>query len=86
MDRKQLKKNKLDLEYHKYSQILNSLLIFSTTGLLAFLGSFVFLENKNKLALGLSISAIMLIIAIGTYKKINKKLESIIAEIENLIS
>lgn len=53
MDKKQIKKNKLDLEYNKNVQILNAVFIFLTTGILGFAGSFIFLEDKNKLFLGL---------------------------------
>lgn len=85
MDKKQIKKNKLDLEYHKYIQILNAVLIFLTTGLLGFIGSFIFLlEEKNKLFLGVAISVFILIIGYVTYRKTNKKLKEISREMENL--
>ena len=80
----QIKKNKLDLEHNKYTQILNAVFIFLTTGILSFAGSFIFLEDKNKLAIGVSISVLLLIVGYAIYKKINSKLNKIIKEIENL--
>ena len=85
MDKKQIKKNKLDLEYHKLTQILNSILTLMITSALGFLGSYTFLLNdKNKLAVGLIISTLILIIIYGVVLKINQKLDLIIDEIEKL--
>lgn len=81
---KQVKKNKLDLEYRKYTQILNAVFIFLTTGILGFIGSFIFLEEKNKLLLGIGISVFILIVGIGIYKIVNKKLEEILKEVEKI--
>lgn len=81
---KQLKKNKLDLEYHKNTQILNAVFIFLTTGILGFMGSFIFLGERNKLLLGMGISSIIIILGFFIYKKINKKLEYILKEIEKI--
>lgn len=55
-----------------------------TTGTLGFIGSFIFLEDKDKLIVGLVISAIIVLVGYGFYRKITKKLDSIIKEIENL--
>lgn len=85
IDKKEIKKNKLDLEYHKNTQILNAVLIFLTTGLLGFIGSFVFLlEEKNKLFLGISLSVFILIVGYVIYRKTNKKLEEILEEVERI--
>ena len=85
MNNKQVEKNKLDLEYQRLIQILNSLLIMTITGFLGFLGSYTFLlENKNKLTIGLIISTLILIIIYGFIKNINSKLNSIIEEIDKL--
>ena len=81
---KRTKKNKLDLEYHKYTQVLNAVFIFLTTGILGFIGSFIFLEEKNKLLLGISISVFILIVGIGIYKIVNKKLTEILKEVEKI--
>ena len=85
MNEKQIKKNILDLEYHKLTQVLNSILILTITSILGFLGSYTFLlEDKNKLTLGLIISTLILIIIYGTVIKINQKLESIIKNIKEI--
>ena len=46
MDKKESEKNILDLEYKKQLQILNVLLIFGSTGVLAFVGTFLW-SPKN---------------------------------------
>lgn len=85
MDKKQIDKNILDLEYHKLTQILNSILILTITSILGFLGSYTFLLNdKNKLILGLIISTLILIIIYGIILKINQKLDLIILKIREL--
>lgn len=85
MDKKQIKKNILDLEYQKLIQILNSVLIITVTGLFGFLGSYTFLlEDKNKFTFGLIISTLVLIIISGVVLKINQKLNSIINQINKL--
>ena len=82
INKKSLKKNKLDLEYHKYTQLLNGTFIFATTGLLGFIASFIW--TPTKLVVGLIISLIILILSYYSYIKVNKKLNLIIQEIENL--
>ncbi len=83
MDKIQIKKNKLDLEYQKLTQILGSVLTISITGIFGIYGSFTLL-NQNQLKIGLSISAIILVISIGVIKKINKKLEIILDDLDKL--
>lgn len=41
MDKSELKKNRLDLEYHGEAQKANAFLILLTTGILAFIGTFI---------------------------------------------
>jgi len=77
MDKGQLRKNKLDLEYNKYIQMLNGIFIFATTGLLGFIGSFIWTDNSKKLLIGTSASALVVIASLLFYKKINYKLENI---------
>jgi len=84
MNEKQIKKNKLDLEYNKYTQILNAVFIFLTTGILGFIGSFIFIENRDKLFLGIGISVFVLIIGYVIYKRTDNKLRSIIREVEKI--
>jgi len=61
MNKRQVRKNILDLEYHRLTQILNSILILTITSALGFLGSYNFLLNdKNKFVAGLIISTLIL--------------------------
>lgn len=84
MNSEQIKKNKLDLEYHKYSQMLNAVFILLTTGVLGFLGSLIILNDKNKLFLGLGISAFVFIIGLSLLMRINDKLNEILNKTDNL--
>lgn len=85
MNKELKEKNKLDLEYQKLIQILNSILTITLTALFGFLGSFtILLEDKNKLALGLSISLIILIIIYRIVIIVNNKLRTIIKKIDDL--
>ena len=81
MDKKQIEKNILDLEYRKLTQILCSVLTISAAGILGIYGSFTLL-NQNQLKIGLSISAIILVISIGVIKKINGKLKFLIEDLD----
>ena len=85
MNKKEIEKNKLDLEYQKLIQVLNSILIVIVTGILGFLGSFTFLlEDRSKLTIGLIISTLILIVVYGIIRKINIRLELIIEKIDKL--
>ncbi|MBI2507324.1 hypothetical protein HYV89_00030 [Candidatus Woesearchaeota archaeon] len=77
MDKGQLKKNKLDLEYQKYLQMINGVLIFATTGLLGFIGSFVLTDSPKKLLIGTFASFIVIICSVLFYKRINYHLANI---------
>ena len=79
----QLKKNKLDLEYHSETQKANALLILLTTGILAFFGTFVWLKN-NQFYYGLSITLAVSIIGFKFYKKSSKRMKEILDEIEKV--
>lgn len=83
MNKSEIEKNKLDLEYQKLTQILGSVLTISLTGIFGIYGSFTLL-SQNQLNIGLSISAIILVISIGVIKKINKKLEIILEDLDKL--
>ena len=61
-------------------------MILTITSIFGFLGSYTFLLNdKDKLAVGLIISTLILIIIYGIVIKINQELDSIIKKIEKLI-
>jgi len=84
MNKQDIKKNKLDLEYQKNIQLLNAIFIFLTTGLAGFVGSFIFLEDRTKLLVGTSISALILISGYFVYQRVNKRLEDILNQIGKL--
>ena len=84
MDKKQLKKNKLDLEYHGESQKRNALLILLTTGSLAFIGSFIWLRETTTFILGLVIILVISLISSWYYYKSTKRMEIILEEIEHI--
>lgn len=52
MDKRQIRKNILDLEYHRLTQLLNSILILTITSALGFLGTYTFLLNDRKKLVG----------------------------------
>ena len=84
MDKEQLKKNRLDLEYHGESQKANAFLILLTTGILAFLGTFIWLNDNNAFYLGIPIALIVSFIGALFYRKSSKRMGEILNEIENV--
>ena len=75
VDKIYIEKNKLDLEYHKQTQLLNGVMIFATTGVLSFLGTFVW--NRDFLLVGAIITGAILFACIIWYNKINRNLKDI---------
>ena len=84
MDKQELKKNKLDLEYSSESQKMNSILVLLTTGVLGFVGSFIWLLNKNYFVYGIVLTFSILVVSYIFYKKVCKRMNSILIQIENL--
>ena len=85
MEKIQIEKNKLDLEFSRYSQLLKGVFIFATTGLIGFIGSFVWSEDLDKLLIGVFISVIIMVGSFTYYKKINYKLDKISEQILMLV-
>ena len=83
-DKKQAKKNRLDLEYHGEAQKRNATLILLTTGTLGFIGTFIWLKEKNFLYLGVLIASVIIFFGVQNYRKITKRMKNILTEIENL--
>lgn len=79
MDKQQLIKNKLDLEYHGEAQKANAFLILLTTGILGFVSSFIWLK-ENKLV-GITITSIILFFGLVFYIKSTKRMKKILEEI-----
>ena len=84
MNKKELTKNKLDLEYHKESSEANVFLTLLTIGLLAFLGGFIFFKESSSFILGLIITFMAFTFGLRLYLKKSKRMEAILFEIENL--
>ncbi len=84
MDKAQLKKNKLDLEYHGEAQKINAFLILLTTGSLAFLGTFVWLKESQLFFSGIGVILVVLILGWVFYNKSSKRMKEILDEIENI--
>lgn len=84
MNKAQLKKNKLDLEYHGEAQKANAFLILLTTGILAFIGTFIWLKDNELFYYGIFIIITVLIIGGLLYWKSSKRMKEILNEIENI--
>lgn len=84
MDKKQLRKNRLDLEYHGEAQKANAFLILLTTGILAFMGTFIWLSESKFLAIGIIITLMVLSAGIYFYKESNQRMKEILNEIERI--
>lgn len=84
MDKIQLKKNKLDLEYHGEAQKMNAFLILLTTGLIGFIASFIWLVNTKMFYTGVFLTFLILFIGLILYKKTSKRMKEILTEIEKL--
>ena len=84
MNKIELRKNKLDLEYHSESQRANIFLSLLSIGLLAFIGNFVFLKDSKLFNFGLFITLSIFLYALITYNKKSKRLKEILQEIGEL--
>ena len=84
MNKKELIKNKYDLEYHGESSKANVYLTLSTLGVSGFIGTFLFLKNNEGFILGLILTFIIFILGIIMYRKKSKRMTEILSEIENI--
>lgn len=82
MDRKQIKKNVLDLRYNFESQKINAIILIGSIGILAFLGTFIWYGER--LFLGLGISIFVIAISIVSYIIIKKRMDKILDDVRNL--
>ncbi len=82
MKSKNLEKNILDLDYRKQLQILNAVIILGTTGVLSFIGTFVW--RKELLGVGLVIAFFIIGMCLVVYAKVNQNLHEITESIRNL--
>lgn len=82
MGKKELEKNILDLKYQFQMQKIHASLTMLTLGILSFIGTFIWYSNR--LAFGISIALIIIMISIFSYRKAKKKLISIVKDIRKL--
>ncbi len=82
MERQHIEKNRLDLAYHRQLQILNGVIILGTTGLISFIGTFVW---KPELILqGMLLTAFIAFISLMVYFNVDNRLRSISEELGQL--
>lgn len=84
MDKKQLRKNRLDLEYHGSAQQANAFLILLTTGMLGFLGTFVWVGETRLLYVGSIITVAVSGVGAYFYFKSHHRMKEILNEIERI--
>lgn len=84
IEKRQLRKNKLDLEYHSETQKTNAFLILLTTGMLAFLGTFLWSTKTTMVYYGMTITIVAAVCGAGFYMKSSKRMKEILSEIENI--
>ena len=82
MDKVELRKNKLDLQYSFELQKVNIFLGMITSGVLGFIGTFVWL--KSYLWIGVLFTIIVIIIGFGLYRRTINNMNRILYQIENL--
>ena len=75
-------KNRLDLAYRKQLTYLNAIVLLATTGILYFIGTFIW--NKDYLIYGFLLMIIIWVIAYFFFKKIDKNIKNISGKIKNL--
>lgn len=83
MEEKQLIKNALDLEYQGESQRLNTYLALLTTGILGFIGTFIWLKSAF-IIFGLFIASLISFLGILLYRKSSRRMNGILTEIKQM--
>jgi len=84
MEKVQLRKNRLDLEYHGETQKINAYLILLTTGVLGFVGTFIWLKDGEAFYAGIIITFLVVVIGSLFYWRSSQRMNEILREIENL--
>ncbi len=82
MDNKDVQKNILDLRYQTESQKISAIFVICTVGILAFLGTFIWYQERIYFGLGISLAVI--IMGILFYLIIKKRMNQILRDIANL--
>lgn len=84
MNRQELKKNRLDLEYHGEAQKRNAFLILLTTGLVGFIGTFIWLRDTNLFLIGVAIALAIFGFGYVLYINTSRKMKEILEAVENI--
>ncbi len=84
MNKKQLQKNVLDLEYHGEAQKINAYLILLTTGVVGFLGTFIWLRDEEMFYAGIIVTILLFVIGILLYRRSAQRMQEILREVQNL--
>lgn len=82
MDETELKKNVLDLKYKTELQRSNAFLLMATTGLIGFLASFIWLDDK--MVIGSVLTFVILSFSYVMYKDSCNRLKDILQEITEI--
>ncbi len=84
MEKRDLRKNRLDLEYQGEAQKANAFLILLTTGMLAFVGTFIWQKTTSALYIGIIITIMFSLMGWKLYQKSMRRMKEILNEIENI--
>lgn len=84
MNNQEIKKNCLDLEYTGLAQKANAYLILLTTGILGFLGSFLWLQENDLFYIGSAFTIFILLIALILYNRASARMNTILEEVKKL--
>ena len=84
MEKAQLRKNRLDLEFHGESQKTNAYLILLTTGVLGFVGTFIWLKDQQLFYIGILVTLFLLATGFLFYRRSTQRMRKILDEIEQL--
>jgi len=82
MNKRDLEKNILDLKYQFQMEKIRVSLMLLSLGILAFIGTFVWYVDR--LAFGIVISILIMLIALFYYNKTKKQLRRIVGDIRKL--
>jgi len=74
-------KNILDLKYNFQMEKIHTSLTMISIGILSFLGTFIWYSDR--LAFGIAVSILIIVISLFFYKKAKKQLIKIVQDIEN---
>ncbi|HIH25531.1 hypothetical protein J4476_00280 [Candidatus Woesearchaeota archaeon] len=83
MEKIELKKNVLDLEYNHESHKSGIFLALTTTGILGFFGNILLLKN-SLFIIGLFVTLFVILLSVVAYYKCSKRMKLILYQIENL--